>query len=456
MKAKILIVDDDRAIREGLLASLQDFYEIETAENGEKALRSLEDDDVDILLLDVRLPGIDGLEVLKKIKDENRPQSVVVMTGYATVEAAVEAMKLGAYDYLKKPLRFQEVKRVIDRALERKSLVEENRYLKEQLQGTHGFQELIGKSKSIQTLIELLRRIAPTESNVLIQGESGTGKEVVAKTIHFNSPRKDHRFIPLNCGGIPETLLESELFGHTKGAFTGADRIKKGLFEVAEKGTLFLDEINTAPPSIQVKLLRVLQEGSFIPLGSTREMKVDVRIIASSNIDLDKAVEEGRFRGDLYYRLNVVKIQLSPLRERKEDVPILSEFFLKRFTQKGAKKEITQDALEILLRYNWPGNIRELENALEYAITLGQGDQIDAGDLPPALSAARDQGTLPLKQIPLKEAKAEFEKDYIVNLLKRNRGNVARSARIAKIARQNLHEKIKRYGLNHKIFAQSS
>ena len=456
MKAKVLIVDDDRAIREGLLASLQDFYEIETAENGERALKTIEENDVDLLLLDVRLPGIDGLEILRKIKDENMPQSVVVMTGYATVEAAVEAMKLGAYDYLKKPLRFQEVKRVIDRALERKTLVEENRYLREQLQETHGFQEIIGKSKEIQSLIELLRKIAPTESTVFIQGESGTGKEIVAKTIHFNSPRKDHRFIPLNCGGIPETLLESELFGHTKGAFTGADRIKKGLFEVAEKGTLFLDEINTAPPSIQIKLLRVLQEGTFIPLGSTREAKVDVRIIASSNIDIEKAMESGNFRGDLYYRLNVVKIHIPPLRERKEDISILAEHFLKKLSQKGAKKEVSPEALQSLLRYNWPGNVRELENAIEYAITLGQGEQIEVEDLPPTITAAKDQGVLPMKQIPLKEAKAEFEKEYIINLLKRNKGNVARSARMAKIARQNLHEKIKRYGLNHKIFAQAS
>jgi DNA-binding NtrC family response regulator len=456
MKAKVLIVDDDRAIREGLLASLQDTYEVEMAENGEVALKTLGEDEIDLMLLDVRLPGMDGLEVLRRIKSENNPHSIVMMTGYATVEAAVEAMKLGAYDYLKKPIRFQEVKRVIDRALERKTLVEENRYLREQLQDTHGFQELIGKSKAVQTLVELLRRIAPTESTVLVQGESGTGKEIVAKTIHFNSPRKDHRFIPINCGGIPETLLESELFGHTKGAFTGADRSKKGLFEVAENGTLFLDEINTAPPSIQVKLLRVLQEGSFIPLGSTREVNVDVRIIASSNIDLEKAVEEGRFRGDLYYRLNVVRIVLQPLRERKEDISLLAEHFLKNFSKKGARKELTQEALQVFLRYNWPGNVRELENAIEYAMTLGQGAQIEVEDIPPAVTTSREQGALPMKQIPLREAKAEFEKEYIVNLLKRNKGNVARSARMAKIARQNLHEKIKRYGLNHKIYAQVS
>ena len=456
MKAKVLIVDDDRAIREGLLASLQDTYDVEMVENGEKALKTMGEDEIDLLLLDVRLPGIDGLEVLKRLKERKHQQSVVMMTGYATVEAAVEAMKLGAYDYLKKPLRFQEVRRVIDRALERKTLVEENRYLREQLQGTHGFQEIIGKSKSIQTLVELLRRISPTESTILVQGESGTGKEIVAKTIHFNSPRKDHRFIPINCGGIPETLLESELFGHTKGAFTGADRIKKGLFEVAEGGTLLLDEVNTASPAIQVKLLRVLQEGCFIPLGATREMQVDVRIIASSNTDLEKAVEEGRFRGDLYYRLNVVKIQLAPLRERKEDVPILAEHFLNNFSQKGSTKELSQGALQALLRYNWPGNVREVENAVEYAITLGLGDIIEVEDLPPAVTTSREQGALPLKQIPLREAKAEFEKEYIINLLKRNKGNVARSARMAKIAWQNLHEKIKRYALNHKIYSHST
>ncbi|MCH7762049.1 sigma-54-dependent Fis family transcriptional regulator, partial [candidate division TA06 bacterium] len=305
-------------------------------------------------------------------------------------------------------------------------------------------------------LVDLLERIAPTQSIVLIQGESGTGKEVVAKTIHFNSPRKDHRFIPINCGGIPETLLESELFGHTKGAYTGADRAKKGLFEVAEGGTLFLDEINTAPLTVQVKLLRVLQEGRFIPLGATREVKVDVRIIASSNIDLEKAIEEGKFRGDLYYRLNVVKITLPPLRERKEDIPILTEHLLKRFSQKGFSKETSPEALQALVRYNWPGNVRELENAIEYAVTLGQGEKIEVEDLPRSVTTSREQGALPMKQIPLREAKAEFEKEYIVNLLKRNKGNVARSARMAKIARQNLHEKIKRYGVNHRIYSQQN
>ena len=456
MKAKVLIVDDDRGIREGLLASLQDNYEVELVEDGEKALKTLGETEVDLLLLDVRLPGMDGLEVLKRVREEKPQQSVVMMTGYATVEAAVEAMKLGAYDYLKKPLGFQEVKQVLDRALERKTLLDENRYLRDQLKETHGFQEIIGKSKAILSLVDLLERIAPTQSIVLIQGESGTGKEVVAKTIHFNSPRKDHRFIPINCGGIPETLLESELFGHTKGAFTGADRAKKGLFEVAEGGTLFLDEINTAPLTVQVKLLRVLQEGRFIPLGATREVKVNVRIIASSNIDLEKAIEEGKFRGDLYYRLNVVKITLPPLRERKEDIPILTEHLLKRFSQKGFSKETSPEALQALVRYNWPGNVRELENAIEYAITLGQGEKIEVEDLPRSVTMSREQGALPMKQTPLREAKAEFEKEYIVNLLKRNKGNVARSARMAKIARQNLHEKIKRYGLNHRSYSQQN
>lgn len=454
-KPTVLIVDDEPDIRDALEDILKDDYMVSSVEDGRAAIRSLEKSEFDVILLDLKMPYLTGLDVLKELRRNRNDSSVIMLTGYATVETAVEAMKLGAYDFIRKPIGMENVRVAVERAIERKTLIDENKYLHRQLEDTFSFSQIIGKSRQMRQLYALLRKIAPTKTTVLIQGESGTGKEVVAKTIHYSSPRKDKRFIAINCGGVPETLLESELFGHTKGAFTGADRAKQGLFEAAEGGTIFLDEINTAPVSTQVKLLRVIEDSKFIPLGGTREVTVDVRIMASSNVDLNKAVSTGTFRRDLFYRLNVVRVLLPPLRERREDIPLLAEHFLEKYCQEQQKsiRGFSAEALELFLRHDWPGNVRELENAVEHAVTLCVDDIVEVCDLPTSITSPMPEQSLSAIKFPFKKAKEAFEKDYIVDILKANGGNVAKSARMAQIARQNLHEKIKRYGINPKEYA---
>ncbi len=456
-KASVLIVDDEPGIRDALEDILKDRYHISKAEDGRAAIKSLERIRYDVVLLDLKMPYITGLDVLREIRRNRFDPSVIMLTGHATVETAVEAMKLGAYDFLRKPIGMESVKLVVERAIERKSLMDENKHLHKQLEDTFSFSRIIGKSKKMRDLYALLRKIAPTKTTVLIEGESGTGKEVVAKTIHYSSPRKNKRFIAINCGGVPETLLESELFGHTKGAFTGADRTKQGLFEAAEGGTIFLDEINTAPLSTQVKLLRVIEESAFMPVGAIKEITVDVRIMASSNIDLNKELSNGTFRKDLFYRLNVVRIFLPPLRERREDIPLLADHFLQKFCreQKKTVRGLAPEAVEWFLRHDWPGNVRELENAIEHAVTLCSDDIIQVGDLPTSITSPTPDAGLSAIKFPFKKAKEAFEKEYIVDILKANGGNVAKSARMAQIARQNLHEKIKRYGINAKEYASA-
>jgi DNA-binding NtrC family response regulator len=428
-KPTVLIVDDEPDIRDALEEVLRDDYQVSSVEDGRAAVVSLEQSQYDVVLLDLKMPYLTGLDVLKEIRKNRHDVSVIMLTGYATVETAVEAMKLGAYDFIRKPIGMENVKAVVERAVERKSLIDENRYLHKQLEDTFSFSQIIG--------------------------ESGTGKEVVAKTIHYSSPRKNKRFIAINCGGVPETLLESELFGHTKGAFTGADRAKQGLFEVAEGGTIFLDEINTAPVSTQVKLLRVIEDSKFIPLGGTREVTVDVRIMASSNVDLTSEVSSGTFRRDLFYRLNVVRIFLPPLRERREDIPLLAEHFLEKYCKEQQKtiRGFSPEAMELFLRHDWQGNVRELENAVEHAVTLCGDDIILPCDLPTSITSPTPEHTLSAIKFPFRKAKESFEREYIVDILKANGGNVAKSARMAQIARQNLHEKIKRYSINPKEYS---
>jgi DNA-binding NtrC family response regulator len=454
-KPTVLIVDDEPDIRDALEEVLRDDYQVSSVEDGRAAVVSLEQSQYDVVLLDLKMPYLTGLDVLKEIRRNRHDVSVIMLTGYATVETAVEAMKLGAYDFIRKPIGMENVKAVVERAVERKSLIDENRYLHKQLEDTFSFSQIIGKSRQMRQLYALLRKIAPTKTTVLIQGESGTGKEVVAKTIHYSSPRKNKRFIAINCGGVPETLLESELFGHTKGAFTGADRAKQGLFEVAEGGTIFLDEINTAPVSTQVKLLRVIEDSKFIPLGGTKEVTVDVRIMASSNVDLTSEVSSGTFRRDLFYRLNVVRIFLPPLRERREDIPLLAEHFLQKYCKEQQKtiRGFSPEAMELFLRHDWQGNVRELENAVEHAVTLCGDDIILPCDLPTSITSPTPEHTLSAIKFPFKKAKESFEREYIVDILKANGGNVAKSARMAQIARQNLHEKIKRYAINPKEYS---
>jgi len=454
-RPSVLIVDDEADIRDALEDILKDKYHVSAVQDGREAIRSLERSEYDVVLLDLKMPYLTGMDVLREIRKNRRDSSVIMLTGYATVETAVEAMKLGAYDFIRKPIGMENVRVAVERAIERKVLVDENKYLHKQLEDTFSFSQIIGKSKQMRELYALLRKIAPTKTTVLIQGESGTGKEVVAKTIHYSSPRKDKRFIAINCGGVPETLLESELFGHTKGAFTGADRAKQGLFEAAEGGTIFLDEINTAPVSTQVKLLRVIEDSKFIPLGGTKEVSVNVRIMASSNVDLNKEVSTGSFRRDLFYRLNVVRICLPPLRERREDIPLLTGHFLQKYLREQQKtiRNVSPEAMELLLRHDWPGNVRELENAVEHAVTLCADDTVEVCDLPTSITCPAPEQGLSAIKFPFKKAKEAFERDYIIDILKANGGNVAKSARMAQIARQNLHEKIKRYGINPKEYA---
>ncbi len=442
-KGKVLVADDDEGMRVLLRETLEGEYEVETAGSGLQVINLLKTEPFDLILLDLKLPDLDGIGVLREIRDLAVDIAVIIITGYASVESAVEAMKLGAYDYLKKPFGTQEISLAVKKAMEKRALVDENIELHRELEGKYGFDSILGTSKAMQEVFKLIEKIAPLKTTVLIHGESGTGKELVARAIHYNSPRKKARFVPINCGGIPETLLESELFGHRKGAFTGAYAGKRGIFQVADQGTIFLDEIGNSPYSIQVKLLRVLEESRFIPLGGTQEIEVDVRVIAASNTELETLVKEKRFREDLFYRLNVVRIVLPPLRERREDVPLLVHHFLE---EKKVKK-ISAQAMKILEDYSWPGNVRELENAIEHASAMAEGDVIGPEDLPSSLFRLETDEDSSLHSLPLKGAKEAFEKRYITEVLKRSKGNVAAAAKKAGIARQNFYQKLKKYGL---------
>lgn len=374
---KILVVDDEQSMRDFLAIMLKkDGHEVVTAENGATAVKAIQTEIFDLVITDVRMPGIDGIGVLKTVKDISADTVVLVITAFATAETAVEAMKLGAYDYITKPFKIDEIKLVIQKALEKRHLRTENVLLKREIKSRAGFDNFIGKSEPMQKVFSLIRQVADTTSTVLITGESGTGKELVAKAIHFNSARKDRAFVTVNCGALPETLLESELFGHMKGSFTGAISNKQGLFEAANGGTIFLDEISATTPALQIKLLRVLQDRTFMRVGGTTEIKVDVRVIAASNKDLLEEVAKGGFREDLYYRLNVLPIQLPPLRDRKEDIPLLIEFFLEKLAQGKPRKKIVPETLKLLTSHRWPGNVRELENTIERLAILASGESI--------------------------------------------------------------------------------
>jgi len=443
-KGKVLVADDDEGMRVLLRETLEGEYEVESAGDGSQVLDRLKADPFDLLLLDLKLPDMDGLRILKEVRSLGLDTSVIIITGYASVESAVEAMKLGASDYLKKPFGTQEISLAVKKAMEKRALLDENIELHRELEGRYRFDSILGSSKPMLEVFKLIEKIAPLKTTVLIQGESGTGKELVAKAIHYNSGRRKARFVPINCGGIPETLLESELFGHTKGAFTGAYSGKRGIFQVADHGTIFLDEIGNAPYPTQVKLLRVLEESRFMPLGATQEIEVDVRVIAASNTDLEALVRDKKFRQDLFYRLNVVKILLPPLRERREDVPLLVHHFLE---EKKVKK-ISKEAMRILEECSWPGNVRELENAIEHGAAVAEGEMITPEDLPSSIFRVEtDDEDPPLHSLPLKGAKDAFEKRYVVEVLKRSRGNVATAAKKAGIARQNFYQKLKKYGL---------
>ena len=458
---RILVVDDDPAIRETLMTLLtMKNYAVTTVADGPSAIEEVKKDKYHMVITDLMLPRMNGIEIVKSLKEIDRDLQCIIITGYATVTTAVEAMKAGAFDYLMKPFNSAEVLILIQRALEFQTLQAENQQLRKNLEGRYQFDNLIGKSEGLKKVCSLIERVAESDSTILILGESGTGKELVARTIHYNSLRRNKPLIPINCGAIPETLLESELFGHEKGAFTGASSTRIGRFELADGGTIFLDEIGEMSPTLQVKLLRVLQQREFERVGGTKTIKVDVRIIAATIIDLEKAIQVGKFREDLYYRLNVIPIAIPPLRERTEDIPILMEYFLNHFNR-SKKKSIqgfSPEAMNLLLFYRWPGNIRELENLVERLVILRGEGVITPEDMPDKIMVSRGGDgirhyALPECGINLRDAVEEFENNLIVQALQKAQGVKNRAAQLLSLNRTTLVEKLKKKKLDYHINA---
>jgi DNA-binding NtrC family response regulator len=390
--------------------------------------------------------GMDGLEVLEQITQISPQTSVLLITAYGTLETAVEALRKGAYDYILKPPIFEDIILKVKRLLERKQLALENQWLKQELQQKYDFHNLIGKSEPMQNIYRMIEKIAPTDSNVLITGESGTGKELVAKAIHYNSPRKNGILVPIDCGTIPDDLLESELFGHVKGAFTSATRDKDGLFKIAEGGTLFLDEIGELSPNLQAKLLRSIEEKAIRPVGGTTTLKVNIRLIAATNIDIAEAVKQGRFREDLFYRLNVIEVNIPPLRERKDDIPLLVKHFITKYNKQLNKnfKAVDNTVMRALLNYDWQGNVRELENVIERATILGEGELITIQDLPPHLSK---ENKMPKPSGRLKEAMAIYEREHIIRTLESANNDKKQTAQILGIGLSSLYRKLEEFGI---------
>lgn len=450
-KNTVLVVDDDPAHRTMLRTLLTGWgYTIFEADDGSKAIERVHEQAFDLILMDVRMVKVSGLEALGEIKAFNPAIPVIIMTAYSSVETAVEALKSGAYDYLTKPLDFDELRLAMQRAMDHRQLREENLLLRQSLGNHFDRQNIIGRSPAMVRLLETVAQVAPSEATVLITGESGTGKEMIAGAIHFNSPRKDGPFVKLNCAAITETLLESELFGHEKGAFTGAYRRKEGRFRQAHGGSIFLDEISEMSLAMQVKLLRVLQEREITRVGGEEVIKVDVRLIAATNKDLLREIEAGRFREDLFYRLNVVTLHMPPIRERREDIPLLAKHFLEVFSQKNRKqiKGFTPQAMDRLLRYEWPGNVRELMNAVERAVVLSNSEYLDEEALPLILTETGEEGEKGSRELiagdlPLEEV----EKATILKTLEMAGGNKSETARRLGITRRTLHKKLKKYGV---------
>jgi two-component system nitrogen regulation response regulator NtrX len=458
MSASILIVDDEEAILSSLSSILQDEgYEVSVAKSGVEALKTYMADPPDLMLLDIWMPDMDGLETLRRIREVVPTAQVMVMSGHGSIETAVKAIKLGAYDYIEKPLSLENVTLRVKHALEQYRLEEENRSLRTKVQRKF---ELVGQSPAMQQLRQLIDTAGPTNSRVLVGGENGTGKELVARAIHLQSPRADRPFVAVNCAAIPETLIESELFGHEKGSFSGATSMKRGQFEQADGGTLFLDEIGDMSLNTQAKVLRALQEQQFTRVGGTKLLKVDVRVLAASNKDLMKEIEKGAFREDLYYRLNVVPIVVPPLRERREDIPLLIRHFMKLHAEEqGLRiKEVMPEAMNVFQQYDWPGNIRELRNLIERLMIMVPGNVIDAAQattslqvkptgVAPAVANATIQPTVsPIFTQPydsLRDARNAFEKEYIGRKLREHHWNISRTAEDLKIERSHLHRKIK-------------
>ena len=453
----ILIVDDEIQNREYLSEILSDEgYSVSTATNGKEAVAKLSQESFEIVLADLQMPELDGLGVIQYLVENKLSSIGIIYTGYGSVKTAVDAMRLGAFDYITKPFKAEEIKVVVKKALEHLALQAENIYLKQQLKAKYKFENIVGNAEKMQKVFGLIDKVSSTDSTVLIFGESGTGKELVARALHYNSPRSQNPFVPVNCGAIPEELLESELFGHEKGAFTGAFRTRIGRFELANGGSIFLDEISEMSPNLQVKLLRIIQEREFERVGGVKSIKTDVRIIAATNKILEEEVAEGRFREDLYYRLNVIPIHLPPLRERVDDIPLLVKHFLEKYSNSkpSRKVEFDKKAMTSLMRYRWPGNVRELENLVERMVVLSEDAVVSSSDLPERILAGTftsasflPQIDLPESGIDLSTAVNDFERSIIVQALNKSNWVKNRAAKLLHVNRTTLVEKIKKQKL---------
>jgi two-component system response regulator PilR (NtrC family) len=458
IKDKILVADDEQSMREFLEIMLKkEGYKVSLASNGEEVLKLVDNDLFDLVLLDIRMPKLDGISALKRIKGVAPETIVIMITAYASADTAIKAMKEGAYDYITKPFKVEEIKLIIKNALEKINLQKENTLLKQVVKDRYHFGNIIGQSSKMVSLYDLLDKVSPTKTNILLTGESGTGKELVAKAIHYNSPRKEKPFVILNCGAIPEALIESELFGHMKGAFTDAIATKKGLFEMADEGTIFLDEISELPLLMQVKLLRVLQDKEFKRVGGTEDIRVDVRIISATNKGLEEAVKEKHFREDLFYRLNVIQIKLPSLRERKEDIPLLANHFLKKYSEELNKNivRISSDTLQILLNYEYPGNVRELQNIIERAVALEGNQELTSQNLSsylseqPLLKKGPIDIEIPNEGIDLEKIVGDLERTLLLKALDKTKGIKKKAAELLHINFRSMRYRLEKYGLNH-------
>ena len=455
---RILIIDDEEVLRDVLDAVLRrEGFDVVLASSGEEGLSVLDGEEIDLVILDIMLPGISGIDTLRSIRVSNPHLPVIVITAFSTIEGAIEAMKHGAFHYIPKPFKNEEVVLTVNKALEQRRLSRENERLRNELSDKYAFSNIIGKSDAMRKVFDLIRLAAPSRSNILIVGESGTGKELVAKAIHHGSPRARNAFVTVNSGSLPPELLESSLFGHVKGAFTGAIATKRGLFEVADGGSIFLDEIGNINLETQAKLLRVIQEREFMRLGSVDTIKVDTRIIAATNADLSRLMRENLFREDLFYRLNVITIQLPPLRRRREDIPMLVSHFLEKYAEENKRKvrEVTPDAMRTLLDHSWPGNVRELENTIERAVVLCTGDRIGPDLLPDYLRYPTNNGDQPMMNVPaegfsLKDAVSKYERLMILQSLELANGVQKKAAELLQLKPSTLNEMMKRLGLHAK------
>lgn len=454
-RATILVVDDELSMREFLQIMLEkEGYEVLTAAGGEEALKIMGEVSYDLMLCDMKMPRVSGMDVLKKSQERYPHVPVIIITAYSTSESAMEALKTGAYDYIQKPFQVEEIKLIIQNALEKKQLITENIKLKEDLYRKYRLDNIIGGSEVMLKVFELIHKVATSKANVLISGESGTGKELVARAIHFNGPRRDKPFVTVNCGAIPENLLESELFGHKKGAFTGAVANKRGLFEMAHGGTIFLDEIGELNKNLQVKILRVIQDKTFTPVGGTEEIEVDVRVISATNRELEEEVKAGNFREDLYWRLNVIQIKIPPLRDRVEDIPRLAMYFLEKYA-KEQNKNITKfsaGAMALLENYNYPGNVRELENIVERAVALESGNVISPQSLPARLQAMSapcqpSAISLPPGGIDLEKVIDEIEKSLLLQALEQAAGVKTKAAELLNLSFRSFRYRLEKFGL---------